>query len=364
MRGLGVLLALMAGLGLSACSSTSAPSTTVSFAQIGALTSIQCHASRCIAVGGAGTLATYRLAVVDSDNEGQRWQRVQLPAGLAGPGEFGGLSCPTARTCLAVGYSGTLPKVRALVAQTTDAGRHWRRITAPAQLSELVAISCAQVARCEAVGIKDDAVASSVVATEDGGTHWVDQVVPDGAAIDRVDCPSVDRCLAVGTATFATSDGGLHWVLGPMLATVPSFGGVSCPSATTCFSSTSTGMAIQVLWLPITGGVGTVVDTVPLGPGAATNAGDLACGDEGCLVVAQRALNQAVVLAPARATTGVVGTAGRYRVLAATHGLSLLAVSCASQIRCVAVGSSALGAPVALVVNVGAGTTLRGRFAS
>ncbi len=355
---------LVAAVSLAACSSSSAPSTTSNFAQIGALASVQCHGSSCIAVGGAGTLASYRLAVVVSRDDGQQWRRVALPPSLAGPGEFGGLSCPTPRICIAVGYRGVVPKVRAVVAESTDAGRQWRRITAPPQLSELVAISCAEVARCEAVGTRSDAVASSVVATEDGGMHWVDQVVPNGAAIDRIDCPSVERCLAVGTATFATTDGGVHWVLGPMVTTVPSFGGVSCPSTTTCTSSTSTGTAIEVLELPITGGAGTLVDTVPLGPGAATSAGDLTCSGSSCVVVAQRALNQAVVLAPAQSSTAVVGNQGRYQVLAAPHGISLLAVSCGARTRCVAVGSSAARAPVALVINVGSATTLRGRFTS
>jgi len=175
------------------------------------LTGISCASARkCIAVGSSvnGDMAAMPLA---ERWNGRRWaiQRIPDPAGL-GFTSLRGISCASARACKAVGRSANLDDDAALVVAERWNGRRWaiQRIRSPAGFvfSSLSGVSCASARACIAAGFSagNETVASSVPLSERwNGVRWAIKNVPvPGAAtashLTAVSCTSARACVAVG----------------------------------------------------------------------------------------------------------------------------------------------------------------------
>jgi hypothetical protein len=158
------------------------------------------------------------------------------------------VGCLTASRCFAVGDAGTL-------LATTDAGATWSREASPAGAAPLYRIACAPPASCYVI-----ARPGTIVVTHDAGAHWAvhalpvhvpglalagcvvgDPTTPQGETPCRlglldISCPSALTCYAVATAPggwdtnpisrahgagtgsslWLTQDGGVTWTRQPI----------------------------------------------------------------------------------------------------------------------------------------------------
>ncbi|MBV8300631.1 MAG: hypothetical protein JOY68_01760, partial [Candidatus Dormibacteraeota bacterium] len=150
---------------------------------------------------------------------------LHLPAGST---TYNDATCPSLQRCFAVGQAGS----GGMVTETHDAGASW--MTLPVSIP-LNAIACPTALTCYAFA----AASNSFAETTNGGATWsVRTFVP--AAVDSVACPSVEDCVAVGTAgnttqgdVTITRDGGTSWTT----AVAPGFvSTVRCIDAAHCWT--------------------------------------------------------------------------------------------------------------------------------
>jgi photosystem II stability/assembly factor-like uncharacterized protein len=104
-----------------------------------------------------------------------------------------GVSCLDARTCVAVGYSGT-------ILRTSDGGRTWPSVPTPsgAGQANLVGVRCVGGHVCRAVGGNAGGKVGVVLRSTDGGRTWRSEPVPTTAALSVIACPSADICYVGG----------------------------------------------------------------------------------------------------------------------------------------------------------------------
>ncbi|MGH9021151.1 MAG: hypothetical protein ACRDV0_09070 [Acidimicrobiales bacterium] len=204
-----------------------------------------------------------------------RAANVTLPAGglTVTSGYLPGLSCPGARSCVAVGdYSDWKNTTRGLIA--SEVAGVWRKpvaIVAPSGASGTAAVTpsavaCSSVGNCLVVGFYDDANgdAQGFLDAEVAGAWRGAQRAPlpanaeglgQGAALRAVSCPSRHACVAVGSYLavgpvpalegFAVSGSSGSWSaaeVAPANANANpdvSLGQVACASATSCAAAGS-----------------------------------------------------------------------------------------------------------------------------
>jgi hypothetical protein len=219
----------------------------------GNLYGVSCtSASACTAVG-AFISGPYSRPLAESWN-GAAWsiQPTSLPKGALNT-ELYGVSCPTVDACIAVGQYGTKTGGAPLVEAWN--GRSWNLQVAPnpagAQGSVFGAVSCSSAASCTAVGYSYYASGSAEpsLAESWNGTAWSIQSTANptpNSYLSAVSCSSPSVCLAIGnydtgaggSMPLAETWDGSHWALG----SIPSPAGVrrtyldglSCSSPSTC----------------------------------------------------------------------------------------------------------------------------------
>jgi len=104
-----------------------------------------------------------------------------------------GVTCTDARTCIAVGFTGT-------ILRTTDGGRTWPAVPNPLTggTTNLYAIACAGGV-CRAVGGDAAGKAGGVMLrSADSGRTWRRESVPTTASLDAIACLRADRCYLGG----------------------------------------------------------------------------------------------------------------------------------------------------------------------
>ena len=216
------------------------------------LDGVSCFSARnCLAVGSSSKTS----AQLSDAWNGTTWRR--LPAR---PGAFSGVDCPAASRCVAVGNRRVSGRLTAL-AQLWN-GKTWSQLApvkpAGARSSLFDAISCSGPVNCVAVG---RAVTGPVhradsegLAESWNGTLWAMLPSPSGlTTLTGVSCPTSTTCVAVGAGPNGTSIASSVWngtswtaltISSPVigLAGIPSLTGVSCASATSCIAvGTDTG---------------------------------------------------------------------------------------------------------------------------
>ncbi len=163
---------------------------------------------------------------------------------------LGGVACPSAKICEAVGYSGSA----GVILRTTNSGSSWSAQPLPARVGGLSGIACTSVNVCEAVGGYTNShtfqANGVVLGTTNGGKTWRRQAIPPGTKdLAAVTCPAAGDCLAVGFGftdynlldygvVLGTTDGGRTWEVDSLPTTpisVSEADSVTCTSATVCY---------------------------------------------------------------------------------------------------------------------------------
>ena len=291
---------------------------------------------------GRGMYSTSSMRVRDVG--GFAWsESTSYPVAVNQPG---GLACPSAMTCMAVG---TNTNGNLVVLGTTDGGSTWTNRAVPGGTLALRGISCASATTCEAVGEGQDGKAV-LAGTADGGTTWTSQTVPAGPTLlDGISCALATTCEAVGsnsslTTAFVlgTTDGGTTWTSQTVPAGVPSLGSVSCASATTCEAIAGGSGAIGHVFGTTDGGSTWTSQPVP--PGV-IDMGAISCAS--VTTCEAMGLNDSFLAAAIGTTDG--GTTWQRQSLPFGVG-TFSSISCASASTCLAVGSS-------IVTSTGGGAT-------
>jgi hypothetical protein len=214
-------------------------------------------ATECTAVGtyfpddASAGLSTF---VVRTAN-GVNWTRATSPTPGGMWSVLSSVACVTATRCRAVGQTGN----RTLVLRTSN-GQQWFREASPNLgngPNELRAIDCSSNAQCTAVGHyyatgADRALARTLVVRLTFGPPWVAVPSPNPAPatsnspLNDVSCSAPSSCVAVGTiepaaggvkrAFILRTTDGTTWTRAstPVVGRDIELAGVDCQSATTC----------------------------------------------------------------------------------------------------------------------------------
>lgn len=175
---------------------------------------------------------------------GTTWTIQTVPFMEYATGSLGGVSCPTATDCVAVGYGSS-----SLFAERWN-GSRWtfQTVPTPAGTSFLLnSVSCIRPERCTAVGgaFNGTQYKASIVARANGST-WVLQkdATPAATMLFGVSCPTATACTAVGENTgfvagVAEHWNGTSWALQHLPVPQPHTQGaepaaISCPASRTC----------------------------------------------------------------------------------------------------------------------------------
>lgn len=181
--------------------------------------------------------------------DGTSWtiQHVPVPAGSTSAALDGGVSCPSATDCIAVGaagFYGTPSNTQPLAERWN--GTSWTIQATPAVPADaynpyLGGVSCTSPAGCTAVGGYLVGNAGTPLVERWDGTSWTTQTDAASYELDGVSCTSSESCTAIGVAFDSVAEhwDGTSWTLQPLPiphdTTRPvTASGVSCVSATTC----------------------------------------------------------------------------------------------------------------------------------
>ena len=204
-----------------------------------------------LCAGGAGAAAT-AWTVQSSPNR----------SGVSAS-ELVGVSCPSAKACLAIGFSSG-SSGRLLLAESWN-GSRWTllRPSVPtgAKSAEFVGVSCSAANACTAVGDYTKTTANQTLSLAErwNGRGWqIEQTANPGVApkhaaagqgagteLSGVSCPAANACTAVGGATDSAGHNttlverwtGRRWsVQSSPSASGRPLGGVSCPSSGECLA--------------------------------------------------------------------------------------------------------------------------------
>ncbi len=226
------------------------------------LAAVSCpRATSCTAVGFAGNAAgTAGRTLIERWTRAGGWAIAPAPAPAAARVAFlSGVSCPSARLCIAVGWLSTRAGAAATLAERlTPAGWRQQRMPTPQAATEvqLTGIACASPSFCTAAGWFEAGGVQVMLTERWDGERWVIGRTPYPAGAREVQltdiaCPSPSACTAVG---LFTDTGGLneplaeHWTphgwtiqSTPALSTPADpvdagLAGVSCASPARCIA--------------------------------------------------------------------------------------------------------------------------------
>ena len=208
----------------------------------------------CFAVGNYSTVAIGSDTVVEHWN-GKRWSilRSPDPAGASST-ILRGVSCPSARSCFAVGEYSLNSTTRTLAEHWN--GQRWSIVASPnpsgSSVSALNAVSCPTTGSCFAVGSRGSTSSKGLVEHWNGNS-WGFLLSPNrssatSSTLYAIACPSARSCFAVG---HFSRRGGIfdtqveHWngtqwglMAAPDIAVSnnTSLTGIACPSTRSCFA--------------------------------------------------------------------------------------------------------------------------------
>ncbi len=209
--------------------------------------------SRRLGIAGGVVVALFVAATAAAAGSGWTVQRSPNPSG-ATVARLDGVSCASARSCIAVGEYTPSESVDTTLAERWRAGK-WSIEPTPSPGNAggyLLAVSCTSSTACVAVGTYDKNLGSIALAERWNGKGWSVEKVPDpagatGGFLQGVSCTSGGGCTAVGgvyrasgIGTLAERWNGKHWSVertpSPAGAVGPAFDGVSCTSAKACMA--------------------------------------------------------------------------------------------------------------------------------
>jgi hypothetical protein len=194
----------------------------------GALTTVSCtSASACVAGDNSGNGFTFN---------GSAWSPPISVNKVSNSEDIGGMACPSASFCVAVGENGTFET-------STTGGTTW---TAPQTIIagvNLQAVSCPSTSFCMAVDNAGNAY-------DYNGSNWspgtaIDTANAkiDGGEFTAVSCPSTSFCVAIDGRENVVMFDGSTWTAPQNLESAVSRAGVSCASSSFCAAVDGAGNA-------------------------------------------------------------------------------------------------------------------------
>jgi hypothetical protein len=177
------------------------------------LNGVSCvSASSCKAVGYSSSASSPGRLLIERWN-GTNWAIMASPVPTGSTGSYlNGVSCVAASNCTAVGYYTTASSPgRTLVLRWN--GTKWRIVGSPNATgsvgSYLNSVSCTAATSCAAVGYSYNSTEMKTLAARWNGTSWSVLATPnpngDDPDLFSVSCASATNCLAVG---YYTTSGG------------------------------------------------------------------------------------------------------------------------------------------------------------
>jgi hypothetical protein len=205
------------------------------------LSAVSCVSSRhCVVVGSHPNRSGREVTLVARWN-GSNWQVQPSPNPNGATASFlGGVSCTSAKRCVAVGNS--LDGGRQVTLAERWNGVKWSLVPTPNpqahRTSKLTVVSCPSATFCAAVGTyttQTDAQGLPLFETWNG-TSWSIQSPPNGGAVELSDvsCTSATDCTAVGGSAWHWD--GTRWSNEPTpkLGTEGGLHSISCTSPKAC----------------------------------------------------------------------------------------------------------------------------------
>jgi uncharacterized protein YjbI with pentapeptide repeats len=214
-------------------------------------------ATSCLAVGSYDNAAVQRGMVLRLAGGKWRAAAAPVPPGSAVNGSVDAISCPSLTLCVAGGWQDNGNGISQAVLLRWTAGK-WSAVksplpsgAAPDRQGSISGVSCPSVSRCIAVGSYLDAKGNSqaMLLTRSSGKWTAAKAsLPAGAAsnpwanISAVSCPAVARCTAAGGYTNSANElvglllfwSGKAWRAVPAPAAAYQLNAISCPSETRC----------------------------------------------------------------------------------------------------------------------------------
>jgi hypothetical protein len=308
-----------------------------------------------------GCVLTATNELGSTSDAGAVWHAAPDPSGTSG---LDRVSCGTATTCMAAGYTGNITfSATTYAASTTNGGNSW---TALPQVSSFVlgGIGCTSAKACVIVGNLNFSgyplppTGGMVETTADGGQSWSESTVPSelygigyangfgSGMLYGISCYASNSCVTVGLAaslnaqpgtTLTSIDGGTRWIAGSLpLAGVRDLTAVSCRLGGSCEAAGDGSYSPAML-----GASSATTAFAPQGsPPYAETLAAVSCPTAShCVAVGQAA--------------GTLSYYGQGGAIVSTDGGvlwkptkislepdNLTAVSCASALRCAAVGTA------------------------
>ncbi len=218
------------------------------------LTGVACpRANSCFAVGYTTTTARTAGLVKHWNGSGWEIMRSLEPKGSRFT-TWSAVSCPTAKSCFAVGSYTIAHRPRSLIEHWNGSNWAIMHVLDPDHSTStlLSGVSCPATKSCFAVGSYTAAARTRTLVAHWNGSFWGITTAPNpnhstSTVLSGVSCPSTRSCFAVGSVTLGPSAGSLveHWngsnwgimrVFNPEHATSTVLTGVSCPSTKSCFA--------------------------------------------------------------------------------------------------------------------------------
>ncbi len=210
------------------------------------LAGVSCSSpTNCFAVGSSSPSNARSARTLTERWNGTTWSKVASP-NVAGSvvNRLAGVSCTSAKSCFAVGYTSTATTgATADVLLTRWNGNTWSIVATPKQpgatLRQLVAVSCTTATNCVAIGVSSAKVPGGALTEHWNGKTWSIVKGPNVGFPTSVSCTSPSSCMAVGISGNGRWNGTTWSTLPtpkPRDPTYEAFGmnGVSCAGATTC----------------------------------------------------------------------------------------------------------------------------------
>ncbi len=322
-----------------------------------ALYGVSCRSARqCVAVGNYSASNGSVGPLAEAWN-GRKWsvQRTPAPAGAQDTYLFAA-ACPSASVCLAVGYTAAGDTTRTLAEQWN--GRTWSIKPAPPPAgsvqSELSGISCRSARACVAVGSDTAAVVTRTLAQTWTGSAWSVTPTPglaevQASELSAVSCTAPDHCVAVGYYTDASGTGpltelwnGKAWsiVVAPSPSGTASLSAVSCVAADNCvavgssFNGTGT-VALAEAW---NGKAWSIVPTPKVTGAQTAILSAVSCPASGHCTAVGYYTTSAATDTLAETLNGQAWSISKTPNPAGSSNTTLSAVSCPAVNTCVAIG--------------------------
>ena len=254
------------------------------------LTGISCPTTGfCVAVDNHGDVIFSKNPSGGAKDWSKPVQVDTTAAAGGGPAGFAGISCPSAKLCVAVDNAGQVA-----TSSTPTAGVAAWTLAAIPNTPSLTSVSCPSTTLCVlGGGTRYDSITPTA-----GASSWTARGAILGGVIDALACPSVSTCVGVGygdattalaTATATPSGPTSGWSTTTINTTVPTgnsqlLDSVACPAVGFCIAVDGADNAFDTV-SPLTGGWAAIPAARKL---ATSTWSAISCDIKNCVVVDSR----------------------------------------------------------------------------